>query len=156
MLTTLFFFLIPSWRVNWIILVTVPSIVELVLLWIYIEETPQFLLKKGVEQALKALNRIGKINKGREDVLDEEDIESVKQQQMNEDYNDKYITPIDLCRFSSLRTITICCSIVSFMTYAMYYGPSLIIDSIGFNIYISNIMVNLSELVTFIPSYLLI
>jgi hypothetical protein len=42
------------------------------------------------------------------------------------------------------------------MTYAMYYGPALIIDSIGFNIYISNIMVNLSELVTYVPSYLFI
>lgn len=30
------------------------------------------------------------------------------------------------------------------MTYAMYYGPALIIDEIGFNIYISNVMVNLS------------
>lgn len=75
---------------------------------------------------------------------------------MAEDFQDKYITPLDLLRFPSLRAITICCSIISFMTYAMYYGPSLIIDSIGFNIYISNIMVNLSELVTFIPSYLLI
>lgn len=30
------------------------------------------------------------------------------------------------------------------MTYAMYYGPTLIIDDIGFNIYISSYMVNLS------------
>ena len=66
------------------------------------------------------------------------------------------ITPIDLCRFPSLRRITICASIISFMTYAMYYGPALIIDSIGFNIYISNIIVNFSELVTFIPSYFFI
>jgi hypothetical protein len=42
------------------------------------------------------------------------------------------------------------------MTYSMYYGPSLIIDDIGFNIYISNIMVNMSEMVTYVPSYLLI
>lgn len=42
------------------------------------------------------------------------------------------------------------------MTYAMYYGPALIIDSIGFNIYISNIMVNMSEMVTYVPAYLLI
>jgi hypothetical protein len=42
------------------------------------------------------------------------------------------------------------------MVYAMYYGPALIIDSIGFNIYVSNIVVNLSELVTYIPSYFLI
>ena len=75
---------------------------------------------------------------------------------MTEDYSGKYVTPIDLCRFPSLRVITICCSIASFMTYAMYYGPALIIDEIGFNIYISNIMVNLSELVTFLPAYLFI
>jgi hypothetical protein len=78
------------------------------------------------------------------------------EEQLDEDYQGKLITPIDLCRFSSLRTITICCSIASFMTYAMYYGPALIIDEIGFNIYISNIMVNMSELVTFLPAYLYI
>lgn len=75
---------------------------------------------------------------------------------MAADYEDKYITPLDLCRFPSLRIITICCSIASFVTYAMYYGPALIIDEIGFNIYISNIMVNMSELVTFLPAYLYI
>ena len=42
------------------------------------------------------------------------------------------------------------------MTYAMYYGPTLIIEDIGFNIYISNIMVNMSEMVTFLPAYLFI
>lgn len=70
MLTTLFFYLIPSWRLNWIILVAAPSTLQVILLWIYIEETPQFLLKKSNEKALKALNRIGKINKGRSSILD--------------------------------------------------------------------------------------
>jgi hypothetical protein len=63
---------------------------------------------------------------------------------------------VDLCRFPSLRIITITCSIISFMTYAMYYGPALIIDDIGFDIYISSYMVNLSELITFLPAYLFI
>lgn len=72
------------------------------------------------------------------------------------DLNDKYITPIDLCRFPSLRLITITCSFISFMTYAMYYGPALIINDIGFDIYVSSYLVNLSELVTFIPSFFLI
>lgn len=76
--------------------------------------------------------------------------------QITEDFKDKYITPIDLCRFSSLRIITITCSIISFMTYAMYYGPALIIDEIGFDIYVSSYLVNLSELVTFVPSFFLI
>lgn len=42
------------------------------------------------------------------------------------------------------------------MTYAMYYGPALIIDDIGFDIFVSSYLVNLSELVTFIPSFFLI
>lgn len=71
MIITLFFYLISEWRINWIILVAAPSVIEIVLLWYYIEETPQFLLKKGVNQTLKAMNRIGRINKNREDILDE-------------------------------------------------------------------------------------
>jgi hypothetical protein len=66
------------------------------------------------------------------------------------------ITAIDLCRFGSLRVTTICACFVSFMTYAMYYGPALIIDQIGFSIYVSNVVVNLSELVALVPSYLFI
>lgn len=42
------------------------------------------------------------------------------------------------------------------MTYAMYYGPALIIDDIGFDIFVSSYLVNLSELVTLIPSYFVI
>jgi hypothetical protein len=42
------------------------------------------------------------------------------------------------------------------MTYAMYYGPALIIDDIGFDIFVSSYLVNLSELVTFVPSYFFI
>jgi sugar phosphate permease len=42
------------------------------------------------------------------------------------------------------------------MTYAMYYGPALIIDDIGFDIFVSSYLVNLSELVTFVPSFFLI
>jgi hypothetical protein len=44
---------------------------------IYIEETPQFLLRKSPAVALKALNRIGKINKGINEILDEKDILNV-------------------------------------------------------------------------------
>ena len=40
------------------------------------------------------------------------------------------------------------------MTYAMYYGPTLIIDDIGFDIYVSSWLINLSELLAYVPSYL--
>lgn len=66
------------------------------------------------------------------------------------------ITPVDLCRFPSLRIITICGSIVSFVTFAIYYGPILIVDSIGFDIYTSNVMLNVADLLCYIPSYYLI
>ena len=101
------------------------------------------MIKKGIVPTLKALNRIGRIN-GSKVTLEESDIIEVMDSQITEDFKDKYITPIDLCRFPSLRFTTISLSIVCFMTYAMYYGPTLIIDDIGFNIYISSYMVNLS------------
>jgi MFS family permease len=82
MTVTLFFSLIDSWRINWIVLVAGPAIIELALLVWYIEETPQFLVKKGVKATLKALNRIGKINTGLRSVLDEEDIQNVMDNQI--------------------------------------------------------------------------
>jgi branched-subunit amino acid transport protein len=72
---------------------------------------------------------------------------------MIEEFKDKIVTPLDLCRFSSLRIATITCSFLSFVTYAMYYGPALIIDEVGFNIFVSSFMIQLSELVSYIPAY---
>lgn len=74
MVITLFFFLIASWRVNWIILVTAPAILELVLLYFFVYETPQFLLKKGTNVTLKYMNKIGKTNQGIDNILTEKDI----------------------------------------------------------------------------------
>jgi hypothetical protein len=56
----------------------------------------------------------------------------------------KMITPIDLCRFPSLRVITICLCIVSFSLYALYYGPVLVIDKIGFDVFVSSYVVQAS------------
>jgi hypothetical protein len=74
---------------------------------------------------------------------------------MASQYNN-YITPLDLFRFGSLRFITICMGIISIVTYFVYYGPTLIIDQIGFDIYTSNIVLNASDLLTYYPLYLLI
>lgn len=69
MVITLFFYLISDWRINWIILVGVPSIIEFILLWLFVYETPQFLIKKGVNETLKVMNKIGKINEGIDGIL---------------------------------------------------------------------------------------
>jgi hypothetical protein len=80
----------------------------------------------------------------------------VVENQVDADYKDKMITPIDLIRFPSLRIATICLAIANFTTYAMYYGPVLIVDSIGFDIYTSNVMINLADLASYLPSYFFI
>ena len=66
------------------------------------------------------------------------------------------ITPIDMFRFPSLRQTTICCSIIAFTMFAMYYGPVLIVDSIGFDIYTSNLILQTAEIICYLPGYLFI
>ncbi len=63
------------------------------------------------------------------------------------------VSPLDLLRFTSLRITTIVSCLLSYIVISMYYGPTLIIDSIGFNTYVSSFAIQLSEIVGFIPSY---
>jgi hypothetical protein len=60
------------------------------------------------------------------------DIKNVKRfqkfQKVKSEENTIQISPLDLLKFSSLRTTTICIWIINFLVYQMYYGPSLIID----------------------------
>lgn len=84
-LVTTFFIFINSWKFVVLILLVIPSIILLIAIFIYVEETPQFLLRKNIETTLKALNRIGKINKGLKNILVEEDIINV----INEQVEDK-------------------------------------------------------------------
>lgn len=48
-LVTVLFYIIPSWRIVVIISITVPAIIAFILVFLFVEETPQFLLRKGVE-----------------------------------------------------------------------------------------------------------
>ncbi len=68
---TLFFFLFEDWRVVWCLLVAAPALITLILIYCYIEETPEFLIQHGTQDALAALNRIGKINLDRKCTLEE-------------------------------------------------------------------------------------
>ena len=56
-------------------------------------------------------------------------------------------------RFSSLRGVTIFLCLINFVVLSLYYGPVLSIESIGFNIYVSAVVVQLSELVVYFPLY---
>ena len=79
---TAFFYFIDNWRIIWIIVLTTPCIINLVLLYFFCYETPQFLLKKGTKEAMKVMNKIGQINHGIDNILTEEDLENVMAEQM--------------------------------------------------------------------------
>lgn len=93
---------------------------------------------------MKSLNRIGKINKGIKNILVEADVINVINEQVEDEQFNKMITPADLCRFSSLRLTTICLCYLSFAVYALYYGPVLVIDKIGFDMFVSSYVVQFS------------
>lgn len=113
-----------------------------------------FLLRRDNSTAHKALNRIGYINTGQSDIISQEDIENVRKEQLAEQgFNEISISPIDLFRYGSLRATTICCCLFGFVTLSMYYGPSLIIDEIGFNTFVSSFAIQLSELISYLPCW---
>lgn len=70
-LMTGFYYFIGTWRIIFIMISLIPAIVAFFFFMIYVEETPQFLLKGSNEKSLKALNRIGYINYGIKDILSE-------------------------------------------------------------------------------------
>lgn len=74
----------------------------------------------------------------------------------SEEFNKIKISPLDLVRFKSLRSTTICCCLLGFVIFSMYYGPSLIIDSVGFNTFVTSFALQLSEMLMYIPGYYLI
>jgi hypothetical protein len=63
---------------------------------------------------------------------------------------------LDLFRFPSLRTTTICVSLVFLACNFLYLAPNMILDQFGFDFYLNGIVVNTSELITYVFSYYLI
>lgn len=75
-ITTAFLW-IHDWQIVTLIFLVIPSTVAMIFIFIYIEETPQFLLRGSIDNSLKSLNRIGKINLGLQNILTEKDITNV-------------------------------------------------------------------------------
>ena len=84
-----------------------------------------------------------------------EDINNVIEHQDANEFN-KLSTPLDIFRYSSLRLITITQILIAMCTFMMYYGPILIIDQFGFDIYTSSTLLNLADLLCFVPLILII
>lgn len=65
-------------------------------------------------------------------------------------------TFFDVFRYASLRGVTIAQGLVSMATYLMYYGPTLIVSQFGFDIYTSETALNISDIIVYYPSMLII
>ena len=65
----------------------------------------------------------------------------------------KTFTYIDLIKYKSLRLTTFCITLVFTSTVFLYYAPLMLINEFGFDFYINGVIINLSELVTYIFSY---
>ncbi len=95
------------------------------------------------------------MNKKIPDILTIDDINNVIEHQQAGDFL-QVTTPFDVFRYSSLRLTTILQGIVSISTYLMYYGPLLIVDSIGFDAYSSNVILNTADILTYYPLMLIV
>lgn len=65
-------------------------------------------------------------------------------------------TFIDLFWFPSLRWITICALVYCFCTNVLYYLPQTLTGQLGFNFYLNGLVVNGSDLTTYLLTYNLI
>lgn len=56
MLTTLLYYIWEDWRITSIYALTIPSAITLLLIIIFLKETPMYLVKEDPDNALKVLN----------------------------------------------------------------------------------------------------
>lgn len=65
-------------------------------------------------------------------------------------------SPIDVFRYRSLRTLTFALGVIGISTSMLYYGPTLIIDQFGFDIYTSETVLNIADVMCYYPLMLII
>jgi len=77
LIATLFYYLLEDWWAATFYSILIPAILTLILMLVFLEESPMFLVREGPIIAQKALNKIGKLNKGKSNCITIEDIENV-------------------------------------------------------------------------------
>lgn len=82
--------------------------------------------------------------------MDEEKvIETLDKLQQSTPSQKSTMTPLHLFIYPSIRKISIFVCLISFVIYALYYGPLMLIGNLGLNIYINAIVVVCSEIVIY-------
>lgn len=117
----------------------IPYLVILGIILNYVEETPTYLLLQDEETALKAFNRMGKINYGEDFTFSLQDLNyfySISKINRRK----KEITIVHLLTLPSLKTKTLALCFVSIFMCFLYYGPIFIVNKMAINPYVSMIL----------------
>lgn len=128
-------YLISDWRVTAAIFIVLPAILGFIFCVYYLRETPRYLAKFGEESMLAALNSIAVINGGEKLTL--QDLASVANQK--EDSSPR-VTPLILCKYSSLRQRSVCFFLALLIVLTLYYGSSILVDSFNLNPYLVGVI----------------
>ncbi|KAL4485696.1 hypothetical protein ABPG72_010958 [Tetrahymena utriculariae] len=144
-------FLVPiakyvyNWRNIFIYFTLIPSCVIAVLNYLFIYESPRFLLTKELRNEMYlTLNKIAKVNN--REVLTRHDC-FIKPIESNQ--TQKIFTYLDLVKYKSLRLITIASCVVMFFTQMIYYSTQYSLGTVGSNLYINTLVVGTGESIAY-------
>ncbi|MCJ8740693.1 hypothetical protein PDJAM_G00062000 [Pangasius djambal] len=130
---------IRDWR--WLTLaVSLPFYVFFLYSWWFLESARWLVLTKKPEEAVKNLKSVARIN-GRRAEGDKINLEML-QESMTKELSCSQVTysALDLVRTRTMRTITICLSVLWFSTSFSYYGLSMDLQKFGVNIYLIQVI----------------
>ena len=133
-LTPVFYEAINNWRLFTLYFQLLPSILVFLVIFFIFEDTPQSMMKTGeCDDICKALNRIGKINKGQSNIVSREEIEEYLREERKREEIKESTNPIDLFRYPSLRLTTICFIFIELIINLIYLANGFLLTLVGFN-----------------------
>lgn len=165
----------PDWNIEILYFIGLPLFVQIVTyIWIY--ESPKFMImKRRYNEAETIIRKIADTNKKsvnafkfsehdqdeKNTALNEVSVQSIdsvstvaqaNQQEAASNTGHRSYNYWDLIKYPSLRKITIILSYAYFTLYLCYYGAIFALASLGGNVYMAAIYVNIAELVAYIIS----
>ncbi|XP_062867369.1 solute carrier family 22 member 6 [Trichomycterus rosablanca] len=130
---------IQDWR--WLTLaVSLPFYIFFLYSWWFLESARWLVLTRKSEQAVKNLKSVARCNNRQSegDKINLEMLEESMKKEMSCSHNTYSV--VDLLRTRTMRTITLCLSVVWFSTSFAYYGLAMDLQKFGVNIYLIQVI----------------
>ena len=129
-----FYTLVKHWRFMTLYFQLIPSILLLLATFFLLEDPPESLLKtKNLERIRNALNKIGRINTGEDNIISEREIEEYLEEASNMHQIKESTNPLDLFRYPSIRKETIAFMFMELLIQMNYLSAGVIVDKFGFS-----------------------